>query len=176
LVKNKYLGSVAALSPDGKLLAAVPSGYGVVRIWNTNNWQPLFLLKPSARSVVFSLAFSPDGRILAGGDGQNNLALWTTPDQQYVPNILNKVGCGDRVTSLALSPNGKWLAAIASSASGFEGITKPGCIRLFRLQDNQFTFMPWETGPAGSGLAFSPDSKTLATPAHGGTIKLWRVD
>jgi WD40 repeat protein len=173
---SKYLGSVAALSPDGKLLAAVPSGYGGVKIWNTNTWKELFLLSTSARSVVFSLAFSPDGRILAGGDGQNNLALWMTPDQQYVPNVLNKVGCGDAVVSLAFSSNSKWLAAIARRGSSLEGLSKPGCIKLFRLQDNQFTFMPWRTEPVGRGLAFSPDSKTLATPAQDGTIKLWRVD
>jgi len=173
---NKNLGSAAALSPDGKLLAAVPSGYGAVRIWNTNTWKELFLLRTSARSVVFSLAFSPDGGILAGGDGQNNLALWTTPDQQYVPNVLNKVGCGANVVSLAFSPNSKWLAAIARRASGLEGLTKPGCIKLFRLQDNQFTFMPWRTEPVGRGLAFSPDNKTLATPGDGNTIKLWRID
>jgi WD40 repeat protein len=90
--------------------------------------------------------------------------------------VLNKVGCGDDVVSLAFSPNGKWLAAIASRASGLEGLTTPGCIKLFRLQDNQFTFMPWETEPVGRGLAFSPDSKTLATPGASNTIKLWRVD
>jgi WD40 repeat protein len=173
---NNYLGSVAALSPDGKLLAAVPSGYGGMNVWSTQSWNKLFFLRTTVRSVVFSLAFSPDSRILAGGDGQNNLALWTTPDQQYVPNVLNKVGCGDDVVSLAFSPNGKWLAAIASRASGLEGLTTPGCIKLFRLQDNQFTFMPWETEPVGRGLAFSPDSKTLATPGASNTIKLWRVD
>lgn len=173
---DKYLGSPAALSPDGKLLAAVPSGYGSVSIWNTNNWERLFSLRTSVSSVVFSLAFSPDGRILAGGDGQNNLALWLTPDQQYVPNVLNKVGCGAGVVSLAFSPNSKWLAAIASRASGLEGLSKPGCIKLFRLQDGQFTFMPWQTEPVGRGLAFSPDSKTLATPGDGNTIKLWQVD
>lgn len=176
-LKNKLLGAVASLSPDGNLLAAVPrGGYGGVRIWNTNNWQQLFLLKTTASSVVSSLAFSPNGSILAGGDGQNNLALWMTPDQQDVPNVLNKVGCGDAVTSLAFSPNSKWLAAIARRAEGFEGLSKPGCIRIFRIQDNQFSFMSWQTEPAGKGLAFSYDSKTLATPAQGDSIKLWRVD
>jgi len=173
---NNYLGSVAALSPDGKLLAAVPSGYGGVKVWYTQSWKELFFLRTTVSSVVFSLAFSPDGRILAGGDGQNNLALWMTPDQQYVPNVLNKIGCGDEVGALAFSPNGRWLAAIAHGGSGFEALSKPGCIKLFRLQDNQFTFMPWQTEPAGRGLAFSPDSKTLATSGEGHKIKLWRVD
>jgi WD40 repeat protein len=171
-----HLGSVAALSPDGRLLAAVPSGIGGVTIWRTSDWRKLFSLSTSVRSVVFSLAFSPDGRILAGGDGKNNLPLWTTPDRQYVPNVLNKVGCGADVISLAFSPNGKWLAAIASSASGPAALTTPGCIKLFRIQDGNFTFMPWRAELGGKGLAFSPDSKTLATSGGGHTVKLWRID
>ena len=171
---DKYLGSFAALSANGKLLAAVPSGIGGVNIWNTNSWQRLFLLRTGVRSKLYSLAFSPDGRMLAGGDAHNDLALWLTPGTQHVPNVLNKVGCGFKVVSLTFSPNSKWLAVVASGAP-FPGL-KRGCIKIFRIQGNKFSFMPWRAAFGGKGLAFSPDSKTLAAPSGGNTIKLWRVE
>ena len=55
-------------------------------------------------------------------------------------------------------------------------LSRPGCKRIFRIEDNKFSFMSWQAEPGGSGLAFSPDSKTLATSADDDNIKLWTVD
>ncbi len=177
---DKRLGPLATLSHDGKILAT-GSGYGL-NLWNTGRWSLMFHLQMLGRKKVTSMAFSPNGKILAVGNAANELALWISSRWQRVPNVLNKVGCGGAVVSLAFSPNSRWLAArtVHSRARWvlfFLPLPEsPGCITLFRIKDNYFSFMPWRAEIGGSGLSFSSDSKTLAAASGMNTIKLWQVE
>ncbi len=122
------------------------------------------LLVKGHTNLVFSVAFSPDGKTLASGAFDNTIRLWdlATGDPKGSP----LEGHNDRVTSVAFSPDGKTLASGAFDNT----------IRLWDLATGD---------PKGSPLvghtkevlsvAFSPDGKTLASGSWDNKIRLWDV-
>lgn len=71
VVTHKEIRSVEgwgclAFSSDGKMLATGTMHQGEVSWWDTGTGKKLHSV--SGQMEIFSLAFSPDGKILAGGD------------------------------------------------------------------------------------------------------------
>ena len=116
---EKYGVEALAFSPDGQFLA---SGGGfkdpTIRLWNVRTGEKRFTLTGHAKnrttahtSDVRSVAFSPDGRLLATG-GIDGLRLWNpTTGQGLVTLTENK----SSVSVVAFSSDGRTLA---SSESG----------------------------------------------------------
>jgi WD40 repeat protein len=115
--------------------------------------------------TVWSLALSPDGKMLASGSHQGIIQLWTVPDLD-AHGVLSS-GSKFPVFSLAFSPDSKTLA----SGSG------DGLIRLFDMSDpdsaaGKATVLKGHTGPVKVVL-FSDDGKTLISGGSDLTICLW---
>ncbi len=111
-------------------------------------------------SPIFSVAFSPNGKILAAGDFNGMIHLWNLKDKS-VTNVL-KVHEGI-VNSITFSPDSQTLA------SGGEDQT----IRLWDLRQQQV--MPTLSGHKHqvTSVAFSPDGQILASASYDKTIRLW---
>src|SRR5262249_12990684 len=106
-----------------KLLAARSAVGPAVRLWNTGTGKEIATVAlpteaPKGDGVVLAevtgvltpdLAFSPDGRHLAGAGAKRQLTLWDAATGDTVWEVA--LGAGQNVERFAFSPNGRCLAA-----------------------------------------------------------------
>jgi len=115
---------------------------------------------------VNALAFSPDGKQLFAGSGENvlfgEIKKWNVEDGTLVRTFL---GHKDTVYAVAVSPNGKILASGSYDQK----------IKLWDIATGRE--LKTLSGHNGCvfGLAFRPDGKILASASGDHTVKLWDV-
>ena len=167
-----------AFTPDGKLLAsgnsgsvdstyrilpampeASPSDVNVVTLWDVATGTLRQTL--TGRTVdVYSIAFSPDGKLLASGGDDMTIHLW-----DVAAGTLRQTLMGDPYVawSAAFSPDGKLLASGGDQTIKVWDVAT-GTLRQTLVVGTHDTY----------SVAFSPDGKLLASGSHDKTIKLWR--
>jgi WD40 repeat protein/predicted Ser/Thr protein kinase len=152
-----------ALSPDGRIVATSLQPRQLVA-WEVDTGRAVALDLPAEfreRREVLTLAFSPDGRHLAGGCGLV-LQLWdvtTGKLETFDPGVFD-----EPCTGLAFQPGGNLLAA------AFEG----GTVRVWDWVRGGAARSPKAHAGKVEAVAFSPDGKTLAVP-RGREVTLERL-
>ena len=138
--------------PDGKRLAIATTVDATIQIWYTDhkngNRRRLRTLRGHTGSV-YSVAWSPNGNILASGGRDGTVRLWN-PNTGVNYAVLR--GHQDRIRDVAFSPNGQMLASVSPDVS-------PNLILW-----NVNTESKIRTIGSGrvSSVAWSPDGNTLA--------------
>jgi len=109
---------------------------------------------------VSSVAFSPDGKVLASGSFDDTIKLW---DVQTGRALQTLTGHSDNVNSVAFSPDGKVLASGSAT------------IKLWDVQTGRVQQTLTGYSDIVNSVAFSPNGKVLASGSYDNTIKLWDV-
>ena len=152
-----------AFRPGTKTLA-VASLRRTVLIWNTASGgrENHFI----AESHFHSLAFSPDGSVLAGSGDDGKTFLWNMHSQIRLRKPLKNQYHYSTVRAAAFHPGGHLLATGRDDGSVLFWDT--GTWR----QDPQ----AFHVGVQPRALAFSPDGTVLAAGCSDGTVRFWSVD
>ncbi len=147
-----------AYQPQGTQIAT-GNGSGELTIWDAATGRKITHAEFGV--PVHSLAYSPDGKLLAAGFEDNAGTVDLFPLGTDKPPRLFRLG--DAVFSVAFSPNGKLLAA------GDEA----GGITVWNLADPRAAPRHLSGDDAAQDLAFSPGGKLLACACGGAGIRLW---
>jgi WD40 repeat protein len=162
-----------AFSPDGSVLAysdcdsievAAQCLEGAVQIWDYQTGQLLDRYSGHT-GVIWSIDYSPDGKILATASADNTVSLWDTSTGQPMGQRLTNHG--GPVRRLTFSPDGTMLAS-----AGFDNL-----VILWDVMSGQ-AFGGSFVGHTGvvMDIRFDPQGRTLSSASLDGSIIFWDVD
>jgi WD40 repeat protein len=130
-----------------------------VRLYGLADGSPLATLNPG--TYTYSLAFSPNGAVLASGHLDNVVRLWNTGDWS---NWKVLAGHTDQINGLAYTSDGSMLLSASED----------GTVRVWDSQGNFVRALSAGTDSLTS-LAISPDNQLALAGSSTGKVYLWRI-
>ena len=159
---QKPIQSVA-IDDQGTVIATGSDDYSVV-LWRAEDLKRLETLKGHT-GLVGDLDFSADGTLLASVSSDHSARVWSVPDGK----LLHTLKHDEWIHHVSLSPDGRWLATVQSLITNRQ-------IKLWDLQEKELAYLLVDPENYwGAGLAFSPDSKTIAIGRSDDSITLWDI-
>ncbi len=162
---HKHMAISLVFSADSKLLATGGSQHDDdVRLWDVASGKGVRVIQTG--TIVPAVVFSPDGKVLASGQGDGRVVLWdvATGKEQRILK-----GGPDSVRVVAFSPDGRLLAA----AGPVEKDNKRSHgVRLWSVVSGEL-LRSWED--TGVSFGFALDGKGLAILGRDGSVRLWEL-
>ncbi len=155
-----------AFNPTESMLASAiddrnPEQRFLIKLWYPSDGSLLRTLTGHSYFVE-SVAFSPDGLLLASGSADMTIKIWRLSDGSLINTL---TGHSYIVESVAFSPDGSLLA----SGSG------DNTIKLWRVTEGSLIRTLEGHSLGVESISFSPDGLLLASGSMDQSIKLWRV-
>ena len=162
---------VAALSPDGRLLAAV-NGEKSITLLEAATGKELHKL-PGHPNDTGALAFSTDGKLLASRGGDQMIRLYEAATGREVRQISADFTIAqDLRETVVFSPDGRLIAAAGMEKAADQRQLHAAALKLWDTTTGKEVRHLRSTGTLGSGtFVFSPDGRMLAWDVNG-TITL----
>jgi serine/threonine protein kinase/WD40 repeat protein len=198
-VRGLYLRTRAVLSPDGQSLAAGCAGErgGGIIVWDAAKREVRTVVE-SAFSYPYAIAFSADGKLLAGGF-EEGVEVYDTETCRRTAfqrgNYVESVSFDPRspvlayasndfvtlwnpstnrvITDLLYTPESKIRALGYSPGGGTLVAAEKGSLHIWQLAGIQERIGLLGHSTGISAAAFRPDGKVLATGAKDGMVRFW---
>lgn len=154
-------------APDGQRLVSLitkpqddlPRKYGIgLRMWNLKTGKQLLNLEAEG-AALRAVIFSTDGQQIITGDANGAIQFRDAMTGQLLHTLTGTAG---EVIQLAVSPDGRWLAA---------GSTEQG-VTLWEMATGRKVYMHALPAPV-LGVAFAPDGQRLAAVGYNSQVELW---
>lgn len=152
-----------AISPDDRLLATAGSGGGEVDIWDVDSRRVVEILEKDKAS--HSVAFSPDGRLLAFAISKEAVRLWDVQQRREISVFPGEHSVGFGRPTLGFSPDGRHLAVG----------TRDGPVVIWELATHTAARTLQGHLVEINSLAFSTDGQMLVTGGWDGTVRVWSL-
>ena len=173
-----------AFSPDGAVLAAADIFEEGVQLWEVETGKHLATLPGITDGSIVggiprfdSLAFSPDGRLLAGGRADTRTLIWDVTTGRLLHTLawledMDRDGWNS-MSTVVFSPDGKFLANYSMGNAVRIWDVSSGQIQLTLEEENHHVGF----GP-GKHLAYDPAGKTLVEGSGArwpgvGVVRTW---
>ena len=173
-------------SPDGKILAGTGistverTRVGVIKFYEVETGRLITTLTATQPTTkwsesskrVSSIAFSPDGRLLASGSADDGtIKLWDVETGQNIATFIEKPEPNSSMLCVAFSPDGTKLAV--GSVEGIKLLEVPTGKHIYTRQHIDVGELEFPLNVFS--VAFSPDGTKLASASWDG-VKLWEVE
>jgi WD40 repeat protein len=148
-------GRAVAISPDGRL---VVTGAENIILWDAATRRKITTI--DYPSIVWSAAFSPDGRWLVTTHGDGSIRVWDMVERRHAVGFNEHNGS---VRAVAWSRDGKRFASAGEDRS----------VMVWNAESKSREMLLFGHSTRVTGLAFAPDGGALASVDRDGTIIIW---
>ena len=152
-----------AFSVDGCTLASA-SGLEVW-LWDVETGQQRVILEGHAGAEVWSIRFSPDGKMLASGGSDKTVRLWDVETGKRKV-IISEHSFEFDVKSVSFSPDGKIVAGSSNRSIVLWDVETGKRKAILKGHDYSSII---------KSIRFSPDGKMLASGGSDRAVRLWDV-
>jgi WD40 repeat protein len=160
--------NVVVFTQNGERLFAAggqPGLSGEVREWSvreTNENQLLIRRFTAHKDAIYSMALSPDDKILATGSYDQKIKLWDAETGKEIRTLSGHNGC---VFGLAFRPDGKILASASADRT----------VKLWDIATGERRDTLSQPLKEVYTVAFTPDGKRLAAGGADNRIRVWEI-
>ena len=160
-----------AVAADGSILVTI-GGNGIVRVWDVGSGQVLQTIGPG-EGTKLAVALSRDGTLVAAGDGEQ-IQIWEARTGTSLHRLEGYVegeeteglaGRGEKVTALAFSPDGNYLA---SGSSG-------GTVLIWNIEKGEIAWATKGHLASVTKVIFDASSEYLLSSGADNYVRRWRV-
>jgi serine/threonine protein kinase len=154
----------AVIIGAASIASIVAAGTGTYLFLHRQSSSPQIrsLIYSGHSDAVWSVAWSPDGKVIASGSDDNTVQIWNTSDGS---NVLTYRGHSSPVNTIAWSPDGK---RIASGSGGW-------IVQVWNANDGSkvLTYRGHTSGVLS--VVWSPDGKWVASGSHDKMVRVCQV-